>query len=242
VESDVPSGARLRAWLPLAALVLAAAVLLPPGSALARQYVFAQAAQFAVLAVVVPPLVVLGAPWRLWPAESRLGRVGSRGRATVPSFAMLAGFIVVALGWRVPGAVNALVRYPGLTVVEAVTLVGAGCGLWLELVDSPPLRPRISLPLRAAFSALPMWAIWASAYVMGFSRAAWFTSLAHRGVLGTVADQQIAAGLLVAIAGLSFVPVVYFSLITWLRDSGGDDLATAAGPAMPRPPRGWRRP
>ena len=114
------------------------------------------------------------------------------------------------LGWRLGGgcrsSVNALVRYPVLTVVEAVTLVGAGCALWVELVESPPLLPRISRPQRAAFAALPMWAIWASAYIMGFSHAAWFTALAHPAGhgLGTVADQQIATGLLWAIPGLCF--------------------------------------
>ena len=139
--------------------------------------------------------------------------------------------------------VNALVREPVWTVVEAVTLVGAGCGLWLDLVESPPFRPRISRPLRAAFAAIPMWAIWASAYIMGFSHAAWFSAIGHRTGLGTAADQQIAAGLLFAIAGVSFVPVVYVSLMTWLRESAGagDELPAAAGPAMPRPPRGWRQ-
>ncbi len=133
-----------------------------------------------------------------------------------------------------------------------MTLVGAGCALWLELVESPPLLPRISRPQRALFAALPMWALWASAYIMGFSGTAWFTALTHppgRG-LGTVADQEIAAGLLWAIPGLFFVPVVYVALITWLRDSADpdDELRAVAGArgetgaAGPRPPRGWRLP
>jgi cytochrome c oxidase assembly factor CtaG len=234
---------RVRPWLAVAGVVLTVGVLVPPGGTEARRYVFAQAVQFGVLAVVAPGLVVLGAPWSSGRAGSLLGRVWSRWSSTPQSVAILVGFMGVALGWRLPVTVNALVRYPVLTVVEAVTLIGAGCALWLELVESPPLRPRVSRPLRAAFAALPMWSIWASAYVMGFSRATWFTALAHRSGLGTVADQQIAAGLLFAIAGLSFVPVVYFSLLTWLRDSAadGDELPAAAGPAAPRPPRGWRQ-
>jgi len=236
---------RLRPWLAVAGAVLAVGVLVPPVGTEARRYVFAQAAQFAVLAVVVPALIVLGAPWRFGTAGSRLARAWSRAPAPFPraSIAILLGFIAIALAWRLPACVNALVRYPALTVAEAVTLIGAGCALWLELVESPPLRPRISRPLRAAFAALPMWSIWASAYVMGFSRATWFTALARRGGLSTVADQQIAAALLFAIAGLAFVPVVCVSLITWLRDTArpGDELRAATGPAAPRPPRGWRQ-
>jgi cytochrome c oxidase assembly factor CtaG len=233
-------------------------VLVPPGGTEARQYVFAQAVQFAVLAVVAPALIVLGAPWSLGRAGTRFAnRMSSGPPSPRVSTVILVGYIAVALAWRLPVAVNVLVKYPALTMVQAVTLIAVGCALWLELVDSPPLRPGISRPLRALFAALPMWAIWASAYVMGFSRATWFTALAHGGGLSTVADQQIAAALEFAIAGLSFVPVVYVSLITWLRDSadaGGEPRAGAdgagqpgrawvvpAGPVVPRPPRGWRQ-
>jgi cytochrome c oxidase assembly factor CtaG len=236
---------RLRPWLAVAGGVLAVGVLVPPGGSQAAHYVFAQAVQFAVLAVVVPALIVLGAPWSLGRAGTRFAElIGTALSSPRVSIAILLGYIAVALAWRLPVAVNALVKYPALTAVEAVTLIAAGCALWLKLVDSPPLRPGISRPLRALFAALPMWAIWASAYVMGFSRAAWFTALAHRGGLSTVADQQIAAGLEFAIAGLSFVPVVYVSLITWLRDSadaGDQPRAAPAGPVVPRPPRGWRQ-
>src|SRR5215469_15139881 len=249
--------ARLRPWLAVAGAVLAVGVLVPPAGTEARRYVFAQAVQFAVLAVVVPSLVVLGAPWRFGGAGSRLARMRSGAAATVStpvgslgspiatagsgwsfpraSAAALVGFIAIALAWRLPPAVNALVRYPALTVVEAVTLIAAGCALWLELAESPPLKPRISRPLRAAFAALPMWSIWASAYIMGFSRATWFIALARRGGLSTVADQQIAAALLFAIAGLTFVPVVYVCLITWLRDTAraGDECRAATGPVAP---------
>jgi cytochrome c oxidase assembly factor CtaG len=249
---------RLRPWLVAAGALLAVGVLVPPGGSEAGHYVFAQAAQFAVLAVVAPALIVLGAPWSIGRAGQRLAApTRSFGSSPRAGIAILVGYIAVALAWRLPVAVNALVKYPALTVVEAVTLIAVGCALWLEVVDSPPLRPGISRPLRALFAALPMWAIWASAYVMGFSRATWFTALAHRGGLSTAADQQIAAAIEFAIAGLSFVPVVYVSLITWLKDSadagdepraaaGGTDQpgrapVASAGPVVPRPPRGWRQ-
>src|ERR1022692_2502354 len=233
----------LRPWLAPAGVVLMLGVLVPPGGSVARQYVFAQAVQFAVLAVVVPALIVLGAPWRLGsPIADRLAIARSHRPSGTQPWLVLVGFVAVALGWRVPVVVNALVRYPVLTVVEAVTLVGAGCSLWVELVESPPMLPRISRPQRAAFAALPMWAIWASAYIMGFSRTAWFTALAHpvgHG-LGTVADQEIATGLLWAIPGLCFVPVVYVALITWLRDSADPDdelRAVALGESEAAGPR-----
>jgi cytochrome c oxidase assembly factor CtaG len=255
---------RLRPWLAPAGVVIAVAVLVPPVATAATRYVFAQAIQFALLAVVVPALIAAGAPWRFvfirpdgaaspgladrW-AAARSHRPG-RG----PAWAVLAGYIVIALGWRLPVAVNALVGHPALTLAEAVTLIAVGCALWLELVESPPLLPRISRPLRAAFAALPMWALWASAYIMGFSGSAWFSSLSRDAGhgLSTIADQEIAAGLLWAIPALSFIPVVYAALIGWLRDSAEPDeeLASERSALRPasqdeprlRPPRGWRLP
>jgi len=249
----------MRAWLAAIGVILAVAVMVPPGGTTASRYVFAQAVQFSVLAIVVPALVVLGAPWRQ--VAALLGKRGNdlADRAAIrrshrPSRArpllILVTFIAVALAWRLPVAVNSLVRYPALTAAEAVTLIGTGCMLWLELVDSPPFLPRITRPQRAAFAAVPMWSLWASAYIMGFSGTDWFSALAHSAGhgLGTLADQEIAAGLLWAIPGLCFVPVVYFSAITWLRDSANldDDLRGVHDgqrvPGLPQPPRGWRLP
>ena len=250
---------RRRQWLALAGFVLAASVLLPPGGDAAKHYAFAQAVQFGVLAVAAPALIVLGAPWRLAAAQAlarprniagQIATARSHPARTGRLWLPLVAFIAVALAWRLPAAVDALVRYPPLAVAEALTLLAAGGGLWLELVESPPFLPRISRPLRAAFSALAMWAIWASAYIMGFSQSAWFSALAHpagRG-LSTIADQEIAVALLWAIPGVCFAPVVYVSLIRWLRDSSDPDdelrgLADGhAGGKLPRPPRGWGLP
>jgi cytochrome c oxidase assembly factor CtaG len=148
--------------------------------------------------------------------------------------------------WRLPPAVDALARTPGLAVLETVTLVGAGTALWLELVESPPLLPRLSRPQRALLAALAMWTIWIVAYILGFSQVAWYPAYPHPG-LGTVTDQQIATGLMWAVPALCFVPVVFVAALTWLRDTedldnGLSELARAERPERgrwPRPPRGW---
>lgn len=268
---------RGRPWLAGAGGLLALAVLLPPVGAEARRYVFAQAVQYAVLAAAVPALVVLGAPWRanaLWRGGRTAGRLASepsevtiglvdrvavarshRRPGTVRCLTVLVGFLALAVFWRLPLAVNAMVTSPALTLVEAVTLLGAGVALWLELVESPPFLPRIARPLRAAFAAVPMWTIWATAYIMGFSHAVWFTAIGHRpkNALGVIADQELAAVVLWAVPGICFIPVVYFSLITWLRDTADPDdelrdvpevngQTRPRAPRSPRPPRGWRLP
>ena len=194
---------RRRPWRALAGFVLIAGVLVPPGGAAARHYVFAQAVQFGALAVAAPALVVLGAPWRLAAALAPAGWrnlggqvVSARSHQTRhgPVWLPLVAFIAVADAWRLPVAVDALVRYPAPAVAEAVTLLATGCALWIELVES------------------------------------------------------IAVSLLWAIPGLCFAPVIYASLIRWLRDSADPDgelrgIPDAhAGTTLPRPPRGWGLP
>jgi hypothetical protein len=59
------------------------------------------------------------------------------------------------------------------------------------------------------FAAVAMWTIWVLAYILGFSRLAWFRAYAHGARLSPVADQEIAAGIMWAVPALCFVPVVF---------------------------------
>jgi len=226
------------------------ACLLPPLATLARRYVFAESIQFSVFAMAGPALIVLGAPWRFLrlsraaagpdvgrpgpgagqPARSPAGPADrlaaarrdnrSFGRAAI----FLLVFMAVCLVWRLPAVIDALARRPALVALEAVTLLVAGAALWLELVDSPPVAPRLPRPQRAAVAALAMWSIWIIAYVLGFATHAVFHAYrATGGGLGAVADQEIAVGLLWAVAGCCFVPVVIANMLGWLKDSEDAD-------------------
>ena len=244
------------AGLAPAGLALIAVALLPPVETLARQYLVVESVQFCVLSMVGPALIVLGAPWRALrlsrgqaaePA-SRPDRAGARpgpadrlaaGRRRRPSFARAAGFGVWWVGtclcWRLPPVLDALARYPALSLAELATLVPAGVGLWLELVNSPPLAPRLTRPRRAAIAALAMWSIWVIAYVLGFAGGSVVHAYDGPGSsLSTVTDQEITAFVLWLVAACCFVPVIFVSLLTWLRD-GADPGEEPASPGV----RGW---
>jgi cytochrome c oxidase assembly factor CtaG len=249
---------RRRSWLAVAAVLLILLSLVPPAESFARRYVFAESLQFAVFATVVPALLVLGAPWHLPFLRRFPRRLGSgrspEGRRRSSGFVRGAVVLLVFMGtviaWRLPVTVNALATRPGLAVAEMVTLVAAGCALWLELVESPPLLSRLPRLLRAAFAALGMWTIWILAYILGFSHVAWFPAYVHPGGLSPVPDQGIATGIMWAVSAVCFVPVVFVTALTWLKDSEDPDEELRAivraqpGPAKsgrwrPRPPRGW---
>lgn len=231
-------------WLAAAGVLLVAASLVPPVVTLARQYVFVESVQFAVFAMAGPALIVLGAPWRFL----RLSRTGTPAPALASgapsgagpldrlaasrqqqrSFLHAASFLIVFMGtclvWRLPPVVDALARHPLLVAAELVTLLAAGIGLWLELVPSPPLAPRLPNPHRAAIAALAMWLTWAVAYALGFANHAVFHGYDAAGTgLSAVADQQITVGLVWAVSALCFVPVVFATMLAWLKNNDDPD-------------------
>jgi cytochrome c oxidase assembly factor CtaG len=214
-----------RRWLAAIGLVLVLACLLPPLSALGRRYVFAESIQFSAFAMAGPALIVLGAPWRLLRLSGPAARLAAahRGnRSFLRAGIFLLAFIGVCLAWRLPPVMDALARQPALVVAEAVTLLAAGAALWLEIVDSPPVAPRLPRPQRAAVAALAMWSIWIVAYVLGSASHAVFSAYGATGSgLGAVADQEIAVGVVWAVAGCCFVPVVMANMLGWL--TGGED-------------------
>jgi len=245
-QAAVPPQPRWRRWLPAVAIALVFACLLPPLSLLARRYLLAESIQFCVFAMAAPALIVLGAPWRLVRSPGggthladRLAAGRRRRASSLPALGYLVAWVVICLGWRLLPVLDALARHPALVAAELLSLLAAGTLLWLELADSPPFAPRLAYPQRAGVAALAMWSIWAIAYVLGF--AAHSVVPAYDGAgnhLSPVADQEITAFLLWAVAGACFIPVIFVTLLTWLKE-GAEAAGEPAGPTEPAGVRGW---
>ncbi len=230
----------------VAAAVLFVVCFLPPLASWSRRYEFAEALVFGLLAVAVPALVVAGAPWRRLRLADRsapsdealmttpvgdlrpvdrlaLGRRRHLEIVRTVAFAIL--FLGVAVLWRIPLTVDALRHHPWLLPIEALMLVATGIGLWCELIESPPLVPRLSRPHRIALAAISMWTIWVLAYLVGMAHGSWYTAYPHyagRG-LSTSADQQLTTGVLWFVSGCAFIPVVYWNLMRWLQAEENPD-------------------
>ena len=253
------AAARGRPWLAAAGVALIVAALGAAG--LARRYIVAESAQFVVFAMAAPALIVLGAPWGLLrlsdaagtepgqPGTAPLDRLAAARRQQT-SFLRAAGFLAVfitaGVAWRLPAVVDELARHPALAAVELVTLLAAGTGLWLELVSSPPLAPRLPNPHRAAIAALAMWSTWAVGYALGLANHGVFHGYdAPGGALSAVADQQITVALVWAVSAFCFVPVVFVALLSWLSasDNPDEELQRLARDERQLPVvRGWGRP
>jgi len=240
-----PDRARI-ALCALAAVVLVGA-LVPPLSTVARRVEVLEALQFALLAIAVPSLVVLGAPWRLLglatppggaadtegvevlerpKVADRAAAARRRHPAVTRSAAYLLLQMAVVVVWRIPATVDALARHWWLALIEAISLVTAGIGLWLEMVESPPFSPRLARSNRIAIAALCMWTVWITAYLVGLSHVSVYRSYPH--VVGrdlsVSADQALATGVLWLTSLCAFVPVIFANLVLWLRsDEDPDD-------------------
>lgn len=244
-ENATPGGRR---WLALAGVAAVAVCLVPPVATLGRRYVYAESAQFLTFAMGAPALIVLGAPWHLLCLSGPAGRLAAA-RRQHPSFPRAASyllvFMAVCLVWRLPPVMDALVHHPPLIVAELVTLLPAGLALWLELVPSAPLAPRLPNPHRAAIAALAMWSTWAVAYALGFASHGVFHGYDPAGGgLSAVADQQVTVGLVWAVSAACFVPVVFVTMLRWLGGSEDPDeeLQRLARDERQQPVvRGWER-
>jgi cytochrome c oxidase assembly factor CtaG len=229
------------------AVALAIVALVPPLGIEARRVEALQALQFSLLAIAVPALVVVSAPWRLMglaapvagaadpeglvlPDRPRSADRSAARRRRHPelgrSLVWLALDVAIVVAWRLTALVDALGRHGWLSLVQGATLVGAGIGLWLELVESAPFSPRLARPKRIAAAAVAMWTIWVTAYVVGMSHTSVYPAFPHVAGrdLSVSADQAFTTGTLWFVSLCAFLPVIFANLILWLRsDEDPDD-------------------
>jgi len=214
-RSDLLTSWRRRGCLFAGALIFLLGFV-PPLSSFAGRYETGELLRFALWALVVPPLVVLG---MRWPRAAALA--GTRVRH--PDVVRVAGFLLadwlVIVWWFTPLAVRRAAADHWLVLAEALTLMVAGVGLWLELVESPPFVPRLGAFRRAVLGALTLWFVWIEAYLVAMSQSGWYRNFHHvaGGGLSRAADQQVAAVVLWFIATVIFVPVIFVNALRWLK-------------------------
>ena len=215
----------IRRWSLLGAALVCLLTFLPPVSSLAHRYELGQILRYGLWAMVVPTLVVVGAPWRhaAW-AETLAQR-----RRRHPELWRSVGFVLVyglvVVWWFTPMSVRATWSHPWLKVIEAVTLIAGGIGLWLELAESPPLAPRVGGLRSVVLGTAAMWLVWIEAYLVAMSQSGWYRNFHHAAGQGLsqAADQQVADVILWFMATVVFVPVIFMDAMQWLHGEQNPD-------------------
>lgn len=133
----------------LAGVLLLLLDLVSPLDTLADQYLFsAHVLQHFLLALVIPPLLLLGAP------AFPLGRLGTLERAIgQPPVSWLLG-VGVMLAWHIPGFFNAALANDGLHIVQHLSFLVTGTIFWWPILAPLESRRLPALPAIAyLFSA-----------------------------------------------------------------------------------------
>ena len=237
----------LRVVLAVLGLVLWILCLVPPVAPWARRYEYVESIRFCLFAVSIPALLVAGAPWRslglatreayvddadgiAGPATqsrwfdrlalARLGRSGDR-----QAYVLVTLFCLMAIFWRTAPVVDAVVTHAWLAPLESVALMSVGVLLWLDLIESPPMKPGATRPFRLGMSAVAMWTIWVMAYLGAMSGSSWYPSFVHVAGSGVslAADQQLSTGFMWLLSATAFLPVVFWNLVRWLQSEENPD-------------------
>jgi len=219
-----------------AALVLLDVVLSPAFDRYAAESLSMHMLQHVVLIAIVPPLVVLAAPWltawRAFPLDTRRSlahgvlRLPTRVRRCLRGLlspVVAFGMVTVALAvWHVPAFYDLTLRSAAVHDLEHATFLVFGVLFWLPIIDSPPLHARLGYPARAAYAGAGAVTGWLLALILALASAPLYpayAALGHRfGGLSALSDQQLAAGVMLGIGSIPYTFAVVAFVYRWLED------------------------
>jgi putative membrane protein len=229
-----------------AGLLVAAAALVSPIGYWSGRYIWVRSIQDLLLAIAAPALIVLGAPWlALRRGVQATGLPGTRSipdgaRAvaasdgpatrwwlTRPALIAIA-FNVAWCGWHLPALYDFALSSTLGYAAEVITYLAAGTALWLVLIGSAPISPRLT-PLQrvtlvfgtvAVDTVLGMVLVFGSGLLYPSYRGG-----AHH-VLSVVADQQVAGAVLWMGMLPTFIIAAVALLLRWLNDEESQALTS----------------
>jgi putative membrane protein len=236
------TAARWRACSFYAGLVVIFIALATPIDSLARKLFWVHTTQHVLLLGIAAPLIVLGAPWMsVWrplplALRRRIARTVARARWLVPLRAIgrllsrpvpaWIAFNANLVFWHLPFAYDETLHSTPVHVLEHLTFIAFGILLWAQVLSSPPLRSRLSAPHRVYYIVAATAVGWLLSLVLAFAPNPIYPAyahLAHRpGGISALADQQIAAGVMLGPGSLAATLYVFVGLFRWLGQD--DDL------------------
>jgi putative membrane protein len=197
----------------------------PIGPLGAGYFASVHAAQFLLLAFVVPPLLLLGVDPRRW---SRLaGRAGPALRLLTHPLVAAPVFNLVVLATHLPSVVDrAMATQLGAFAIDTAWL-GVGLWFWWPIVAPVPAR-RGGAPARIGYlfvgslihTALGMWLLLSSRPVYGVYELA-----PPVGGRSAMADQAFAGGLMELVGFLIILSAIAVLFFSWAREE--EDSMTA---------------
>lgn len=235
-----------------AGLAVVLLALVSPVGYWSQVFVWVRSVQDLLLAVVAPPLIVLGAPWL--PLRRGLGHRAARSPAAPPAarrpahgwlswpVAVTAAFTVTWCGWHVPVLYDAALRYPAVYAAEVVSYLGVGVAFWLQLIGSRPLTPQFGPLPRVMLIGATVVTSTILGMVLGFGANVIYPAyrgVGHHHLLTVVADQQVAGAILWVLVLPSYIVTGVALLVRWLKDEESEALALGFDRLLRPPKSAW---
>jgi len=217
-------------------LVTVVVALDSPVDRLAGDYFWAHMLQHVLLMMVAAPLVVLGAPWLpLWrplplPFRRRLARavLKSPGLGWLRPLALCVAapwpawilFNVNLAVWHIPALYGLTLRSTPVHYTEHVLFLLLGLLFWSQLIASPPFHPRLGGFRLALYATAGSAVGWLLAVILAIAQHPLYPAqhVGHPGGISALADQQLAAGVMLGPGSIPYAVVVFYWLYAWLGE------------------------
>ncbi|HVC88224.1 MAG TPA: cytochrome c oxidase assembly protein [Gaiellaceae bacterium] len=206
-----------------------------PVDAYAGRLFFVHMFQHVLLAMIAPPLLVIGRPWprlsRPLPLSARrpLARIMLAGptllpvrrafewlASPLPAFALFNG---VLLAWHVPALYDLTLKDGLVHDLEHGLFFGTALLFWTNVIPTTG-RPRLSEGQRVAYTVAGLLVGWLLAVVLGLAPDPLYTvyaALGHRPLgLSALSDQHLAAGIMWVPASIPYSIAIYVAAYAWL--------------------------
>lgn len=220
----------------VAGAALIVLVLSPTYDRWADELLWAHMLQHVVLMSFAPPLIALGAPWvpvwrglplgvrrplaRFTVGLPRIVRAGFRS-VRDPYVVFVLASVDLAV-WHLPTLYDLTLRNHAVHYTEHALFVALGLLFWLQVLDSPPLHPRLTALWRAGYATAGAATGWVLALVLALAPTpiySAYASLKHRpGGISALGDQELAAGIMLGIGAIPFSVAVFVLIYQWLDE------------------------
>jgi putative membrane protein len=210
--------------------------------------------QHVLLLTVAAPLLVLSAPWmsvlRLLPAPvlRRVNRSWRKPRAQgsprpVAAFAtpmaVWIAFNANLIAWHVPVLFDLTLRNNGVHALEHLLFLGTAVLFWAQVIDAPLLRKRLDNLERAVYIWSTALVGWILSIALTVAPSALYTTYARAtarpGGLTALADQRIAASVMLVPGSITFLIAGLVYVHRWLDDERAETNLPARTRIAPLP-------